>query len=97
MALDKELTIEVVEGEVRISIGLEILAFATENGAPNFPINDFKIDPVKDSLYSEFGQSVKDQLLSEAEDGTTPVHLLFDGVVLEALEQGSLGFIDLSE
>ncbi len=97
MAINKELTIEIVEGEIQISIGLATLAFATENGAPDFPIDSWKVDPGEDSLYSEFGKSVLRRLLDEEEEGTTLVHTLFDDIVLEALERGDLGFIDLNE
>lgn len=37
-----------------------------------------------------FGREVVDQLNKEQEDGTTPVHLMFDSAMQEVVEQGGL-------
>jgi hypothetical protein len=38
-----------------------------------------------------FAQDLLSELLSEEEDGTTRVHKMFDGAILEAIEQGAEG------
>lgn len=93
MAIDKILKVELIEGEIRISIGLEALAFAVEYG-PDWD-NQYKVDR-SDGLV-EFGKSIFQYLQHEEEDGTNPIHRMFDSVADEALNQGCEGFIDNDE
>lgn len=90
MAIDKILKTELIDGEIRISIGLEALAFAVEY-SPDWD-DDYKID--RRHNFKDFGKSFLKYLEYEEEDGTTPVHRLFDNVALEALEQGEYGFVE---
>jgi hypothetical protein len=92
MAINKELTIERINDEIRISIGVKALAFAIENG-PDWPSDEYKID--SSDKYEQFGASILQYLEQEEEDGTTPIHRLFDAVANEALEQGADGFLDV--
>lgn len=62
-----------------------------------------KQNPRDDSYYgatitdvSGFARDVARELNREAEDGTTPIHLLFDSAMAEAIEQGS-EHVELSE
>lgn len=92
--LDKELTVERIDDEIRISIGLATLAYAIENG-PNW-YEEYSIDPGFYKDYMEFGKSIVQYLEHEEEDGSTPVHRLFDSVAEEALNQGAEGFNEKS-
>lgn len=57
-----------------------------------------KQNPRDDSYYDtkicdleEFARDVARELNREAEDGTTPVHLLFDAAMAAAIDNGSVG------
>lgn len=93
MALDKVLKVEHVDGEIRISIGLEALAFAIEYGPDWY--DSYKVD--KTDNYRDFGNSILYRLTYEEEDGMTPVYRLFDEVSFDALDQGDEGFIEVDD
>lgn len=91
MSLVKQLTVKVVDGELRISVGLDALAFAIkyqddwpENYLPD-PSNNYKL----------FGSSIINALSEEDEDGTTRVHRMLDSAAEYALEQGYEGFVEI--
>lgn len=88
--MENILTTKIVDGVLTISIGLEELAFAVENGPDWY--GDYKIDPTDG--YKEFGKSIFYALQTEEEDGTTPIHRLFDSATEYALDQGYEGFIE---
>lgn len=94
MSVKKQLTIEIIDGVLNISIGLEQLAFAVEHGPDWY--GDYKVDPEGEDYFA-FGASVKTALEWEEEDGTTYVHLLLDKAVNHALEQGYEGFLEVEE
>jgi len=89
MGLSKELTVEHVDGEIRISIGVELLSFAIEH-APRWD-NGWIADP--DNDYKDFAESIIAALQHEEEDGTTLLHVAFDAAAEHALEQGYEGFV----
>jgi hypothetical protein len=88
------LQVEIVDGRLIVSIGVETLAFAAENGPALEDYNE---------LEGEFiGIRVEDPNLfaadvlrygldAEAEDGTTRVHEMLDAAMCEAVEQGAEG------
>lgn len=88
---ENQLKVELINGKILISIGVDALAFAIEN-SPDWDIY-YSPDPLNN--YKEFGESILQYLEHEEEDGTTPVHRLFDTVALEALDQGAEGFIEV--
>lgn len=45
----------------------------------------------------EFATWLVAELNRESEDGTTPIHLLFDKCILEAIEQGAFGIDEHEE
>lgn len=92
MAINKELTVEAKDEEIRISIGLKALAFAIEN-SPDWN-SEFKIDTKY--KYKYFANSIVDALNDEEEDGTTLIHRMLDEAALHALEQGYEGFLETS-
>lgn len=91
MAINKELTVELKNNEIHISLGLETLAFAVQYA--DF-LGDYAIDK-ENGTYKKFGESVLRYLEKEEEDGTTPIHRMLDSVVEEALEQGEEGFLEV--
>ena len=81
-ATDSPLRCEVVNGELVIAIGVETLAFACtnkDNGSPPVTVVDAAL----------FAHDVATALKDEAEDGTTPVHLMLDKACEAAIEMGS--------
>lgn len=90
MAINKILKTELIDGEIRISIGLKALAMAVEY-SPDWD-DYYKID--HSNNLEAFGKCFLKYLNFEEEDGTTPIHRMFDAVSIEALEQGEDGFIE---
>lgn len=76
-----------------IRIGLNQLKFVTEH----CPLLDNMTD---DGPYCEIvnrwvlAEDIRCELLREKEDGTTPLHVLFDNAIVAAMENGSLAFKD---
>ena len=86
---DKNLTVEVIDDVLSISIGTEILCHACEVGR-RYGIGDIEITDIK-----LFMENFVRQLESEDEDGSTLMHVMFDSAVTEMLENGEDG-VDLS-
>ena len=76
---DKPLTVEIVDGVLNISLGIDILCLATQS-----EIYDFKIVD-----NNGFSNDIINELLSEEEDGTTLVHRMLDEAANNAIENGS--------
>ena len=87
MARDKWLTVEIVDEEVRIRIGIDVLAWSAEH-------NDAYYDAVKYQLKvldgAGFAKDVLLELEREEEDGTTAVHRLLDKAINAAIDNGSV-------
>ena len=81
------LKVNVKKGVLAITIGVDTLAFAMQR-IERWP-EEIKIIDADD-----FAKDVLRELMREEEDGSTPVHRLFDKVGLEAMEQGSIGCAD---
>ena len=79
MSKDKPLTVEIVDGVLNISLGIDILCLATQS-----EIYDFKIVD-----NNGFSNDIINELLSEEEDGTTLVHRMLDEAANNAIENGS--------
>jgi len=99
---DSPLTVEVKDGKLMISIGIERLAFCFENSNDNMPYDpdvedeDFypKRYEVVDQL--EFANDVRGMLMAElGEDGSTLLSNLLDKACLDAVYDGSLGVQDV--
>lgn len=91
--VDTPLKCEVEGDELVIRIGLNTLVHAAENcplfynGTPGtFPPYEKVIDA------GELADDVRRELLREEEDGTTPLHILFDNAIEKARDDGSLAF-----
>jgi len=95
---NRRLTIEVVEDELRISIGISTLAFATENYPDELGLwKDGTHLRVTDK--QQWAKDVSGALEHDEHDGTTPVHLLLDEAMRKAAEDGSdaVEFVEASD
>lgn len=85
---DQKLTVGIEGDEVVIRIGIDTLKYATENGSGcDFETEDGENRYVVTNS-EEWARSVVLALEQEEEDGTTPVHAMFEAAFVEALEQG---------
>ena len=80
---DQPLEAIIVDGRLEISIGLDCLCFAVSHH-DGWPEN-YKI-----TSNDGFAEEILDELLREAEDGTTLLHIAIDGAAREALEMGAI-------
>lgn len=80
------LKLQIKDGELIISIGIDTLCFATQS-----EILDFKI-----INNIGFAKDILNELESEEEDGTTLVHRMLDSAANNAIENGS-EFVEESE
>jgi hypothetical protein len=88
-ARDQGLTIEIVDGRVMISIGIDALIFAVKGSE----MWEEQLENQRGwSIGNEdgFAQDIVAELEDEQEDGTTEVHLMFDRAIQRAFDQGSL-------
>ena len=88
---DKNLTVEVIDDVLSISIGTDILLHACEIGRM-YGLGDIVITDEK-----VFIEGIVHQLESENEDGSTLIHKAFDEAVTEMLENGELGVDELED
>ena len=80
------LSMEIKDGQLVISIGINTLAFAT-----GVYITDFKI------INNEgFAKDILNELDAEEEDGSTMVHRMFDTAANNAIENGSEAVEEIS-
>ena len=95
---DYPLTVEVKDGKLTISIGIERLAFCFENSDDNIPYDSENQDFLKqyevvDQV--EFAHDVGGMMLAElGEDGSTLLSDLFDTACFKAVCDGCLGVKD---
>lgn len=85
-AANAPLSVGIKNGQLYITIGINILAFATIDGNENYDFEKYKVSD-KDI----FAQEMVKELQAETEDGTTAVHLMFDKTADEALNDGCEG------
>jgi len=85
-----ELKVEVIDNVLTISIDMDMLVVAFENGAYNWDIEK-EVQRYKITHPDKFIEDVKTELLNEDEEGTTLVHLMFDKAMENAVEQGTEG------
>ena len=84
---DHRLDVEIVDGELRIRIGVQTLAFAAENPPGRGLWDDGQQVSVLNA--DEWAEDVRRELLRDEEDGTTELHLLLDSAMRQACENGS--------
>ena len=94
----KPLTVEVKDGELQISIGIDTLAWAAMHSPDERLVwlddetEEYMTFGVYDEL--EFAIGVANEMENEEEDGTTPLHLFLDNMMVRAIEQGVMGTTD---
>ena len=76
---DKPLTVEIKDGELQISIGIDTLCFAVSEKIADFKITDNE----------GFVKDILNELENEDEEGTTEIHRLLDQAADDAVENGS--------
>lgn len=90
---NKELTVDIVDGALSVTIGLGVLAHAIKY----MPGWDASYIPDPADNFAEFGKAMVSALEDEEEDGTTLLHLAFDKAAINAMEQGCEGFIEVND
>ena len=88
------LTVDIIEDEIIIRIGIGTLAWAFEHMEENNPYDDAARDFVQKWKVTdpmEFATDVVRELTNEEEDGSHPLNRLLDQVSNAAVDQGSLG------
>ena len=88
---DKNLTVEIVDSVLVVSIGVSVLQHAVEIGRA-YGNGDIKI-----TNETKFLEGFVNQLSNEDEDGSTLIHRAFDAAVTEMLENGELGVDELED
>lgn len=94
MSMEHPLSINIIDGELVIRVGINVLASAIASG------NDFhNFDEDKDEYIRSFAISNADRFASdvvielgrEEEDGSSPLSKLLDSVGQAAIDEGSVG------
>ena len=91
---DASLTVDIIEDEIIIRIGIGTLAWAFDHMKENNPYDDAARDFVQKWKVTdpmEFATDVVGELTNEEEDGSHPLNRLLDQVSNAAVDQGSLG------
>jgi len=85
----RPLTVRLERDELVIRIGIDTLAFTTDE-CPIFYNGDRDASDVKVVNQKEWARDVIDSLMHEEEDGSTPVTELLDKVMSDAVDAGSI-------
>lgn len=88
---------EVIDGKLSISIGVDTLGFAFERAEANNPFDEGSGDYLQTFKISdrlEFAKDTARAMNDEGEDGSTPLTRFLDSMMMEAVEQGSMGIED---
>ena len=93
---DRPLTIGIEDDELVIRIGFDSLKFATENNSSDYFTTEEGGNLFVVTDPKTWAESVVSMLKVEEEDGTTPVHEMFDAAFIRAIEYGEKG-IDIVE
>ena len=87
--LDHPLACRIENGQLVIRVGLDVLEFATTQ--PDYgPFAEWPKQPKVVDIQA-WAKDIRDELLKEEEDGSSPLTDLLDGMMLKAAENGSLG------
>lgn len=84
---DQPLTIEVSDGRLIISVGVETLKYCHNLSEGERDVDFEQGFRIGDAL--GFAKDMAAQLRKEQDDGTTPVHLLIDQAIQDAADDGS--------
>ena len=86
---DQGLFVEIVDGRLVISIGVDALMVAAQ-GSPAFEENEDGEPEWIISSPDGFAEDIRHELEDEEEDGTTLIHIAIDAAIERALDAGSL-------
>lgn len=86
---DQGLFVEIVDGRLVISIGVDALMVAA-HGSPAFEENEAGECDWKITSPDGFAEDIRHELEDEEEDGTTLIHIAIDAAIERALDAGSL-------
>jgi hypothetical protein len=95
---DSRLRCKIVGGELRISIGIDTLAFAFVNGPVGDKLTydeetgDWDDSRLRVTNVAEFASEVVHALTDEQEDGSTPLTNLLDAAYQSVVDDGGQGF-----
>lgn len=92
---DQGLAVEIIDGRLFISIGVDALMVAVKGG----PVWSDQEEEGRGWVISDpdaFAAEIAHELRDEEDDGTTLVHVMLDAAIERAIEQGSLS-IDFGE
>lgn len=92
--MNDTLEVYVLDGKLVISIGIDTLAWAAEHSDyfnPYLPNKGNWLQTLRVSDHLEFAKDIATELRRENEDGSSPITLLLDKMIVESCEQGSLG------
>ena len=84
------LKVRITGGVLTISIGVETLKYVAEHHEEFWQPQTDKYALVVSNV-NQFAKDVRNELEREEEDGSTPVHLMLDKAIYQAVEQGSEG------
>lgn len=87
------LKVFIEDGVLVMQIGVEALKFVIAADPHLTEYNEKTGEWVAPKVtdIDEFAKGVLSALLDESEDGSTPVHLMLDAAIIEAIEQGTEG------
>lgn len=91
---DQPLKVEIVDDEIVIRVGIDVVKWALEHHEESQPYNDELGDYEQKWIVTdtaEFAKDVKNAMNDEAEDGSTPLSDFLDKMCTNALEDGSCG------
>lgn len=92
--VERALSVRVVNGELVIRIGVNVLAYAAAFSAWANPFNEDRDDYIRTFAIedaNEFADDVLHAMLNEREDGSTPLSDFIDEMSEAAVNDGSLG------
>lgn len=84
---NQQLKVEIVDGVLNISIGVDLLIYAITHGSDFWPDDDELVVTDPDVFAAEIAR----ELENEEEDGTTLVHRMFDKAAETAVDNGCEG------
>lgn len=90
VGVDAPLSVSIKDGKLIISIGVNVIAFAAEHCERYYDGEKDKYT-LKVTNKEKFAREIRRALQAEEEDGTTPLHVLFDDATEAAVEDGCEG------
>lgn len=94
MHYGKPLAVKVTSGKLVIDIGIHVLAHATAYADWANPFDEEHDDYLRDFAIidpQELAEDVKNAMLREREDGSTPLSDFLDAMTQAAIDDGTLG------